>query len=52
MSYGGRPRGIVVNVFDCDITVSKFGLHSPYYVHFWTNAHGKGMAIPTLLWVK
>ena len=27
-------RGVVANVLDCDIIVSKFELHSLYYVHF------------------
>ena len=31
------PRGVVANVQDYDITVSKFELQSRYYVHFRTN---------------
>ena len=40
---GESPRGVVVNVLDCDIVVSKFEIQSWYYVHFQTNAFGKGM---------
>ena len=39
----GNPRGVVANVLDCDIVVSEFELLSRYYVHFRTNALGKGM---------
>ena len=27
-------RGVVANVLDCDIVVSKFDLQSLYYIHF------------------
>ena len=37
------PHSIVVNVWDFDIVVSKFKLQSCYYIHFQTNALGKGM---------
>ena len=35
--------GMVSNMLDCDIVVSMFELQSRYYVHFRTNALGKGM---------
>ena len=37
------PLGVVANVLDCNIGVSKFELHSYYDVHFRTNTLGKGM---------
>ena len=40
---GRSPHGIVANVLDCDIVVSKFELQSLYYVHFRTNTLRKGM---------
>ena len=36
-------RGVVVNVPDYDIVVSKFKLKSPDNIHFWANTFGKGM---------
>ena len=36
-------HGIVANVVDCDIVVSKFKLQSRYYIPFWTNTLAKGM---------
>ena len=33
--------GIVANMLNCNIIVSKFELQSHYYVHFWTNTLGK-----------
>ena len=33
----GNPRGVVVNMLDCDIVVSEFELQSHSYVHFRTN---------------
>ena len=36
-------RGILANVLDWDIVVSKFTLQSCYYVHFQPNALEKGM---------
>ena len=36
---GGDPRGVVVNVPDCDITVSVFKLQSCFLI----NTLGKGM---------
>ena len=35
--------GIVANVMDCGITVSRFELWSHYYIHFQTNLFGKSM---------
>ena len=32
------PRGVVINLLDCDIVVSEFELQSRHYIHF-----GKGM---------
>ena len=37
------PRGVVANVLDSDITVSKIKLQSPNYFPFWINTLGKGM---------
>ena len=37
------PRGVVTNVLDCDIGVSKFEFQSHYYVHFQSNTLGKGV---------
>ena len=37
------PRGVMVKATDCGIVVSKFVIHSHYYVDFWTNTFGKGM---------
>ena len=31
------PCGVVANVLDCNIVVSKFELQSCYYIHLWTN---------------
>ena len=28
---------------DCSFKVSKFEIQSHYYIHFWTNTHGKAM---------
>ena len=39
----GCPRGVVVKAMNCGIVVSGFELQSRYYVHFRTNALGKGM---------
>ena len=39
----GRPRGVVINVLDWDILVSKFELRSCYYIHFRANTLRKGM---------
>ena len=40
--FGGRgPHGIMTNVQDCNIIVSKFKPQSPYYVHFRFNTPGK-----------
>ena len=38
-----RPCGIVANVLDCNITVTKFNLQSCYYIYFWTNTFEKVM---------
>ena len=47
------PCGVVANVLDCDVSENNFKLQLCYYIHFWTNAFGKGMKplIPQL-WVK
>ena len=45
----GAPHGVVANVLDCDIVVSKFEFHLCYYIHFWTNTLGKGMNLFNLL---
>ena len=45
-SGNGRcPRGVMVKAMECiyGIVVSEFVVQSRYYVHFRTNAHGKGM---------
>ena len=39
----GSPHGIVVNVLDCSIVISKFELKSHYFVHFQSNILGEGM---------
>ena len=33
----------MANVLGCDLVVSEFELQSHYYIHFQTNAQGKGM---------
>ena len=33
----------MVQAMDCEIVVTEFELQSRYYVHFRTNALGKGM---------
>ena len=43
LAFNGNSRGIVANVLDCDIVVSEFEHHSPYYVHFRTNTLGEGV---------
>ena len=40
------PPGVMVKELDCAIVVSEFKLQSCYYVHFWTNALGKGINPP------
>ena len=41
---GGRPHGVLeATVLDFNILVSVFRHLSRYYVHFRTNALGKGM---------
>ena len=35
------PRGVGINVLNCDIVVNKFKLQLGYWVHFWTNTPGK-----------
>ena len=44
-AYMGRgcPYSVVANILDCDIVGSKFKLQLCSYIHFWTNALGKGM---------
>ena len=39
----GRQSCVMAEVFDCGPEVNEFKLQALYYVHFWTNAHGKGM---------
>ena len=41
--FRGCPRGVMVKAMDCGIVVSEFVLQSRYYIHFRTNALGKGM---------
>ena len=36
----------MVKVLDYYLEVSEYKLQSCYYVHFWTNAHGKGFEHP------
>ena len=36
-------RSRVVNVLDCNIVVHEFEIQLRYYIHFWTNTHGKGI---------
>ena len=36
-------RGVVANVMNCSLKVSKFELQSRYYIHFQINTRGKGM---------
>ena len=43
---GEFPRGVMVNALNCRIVVSEFELQLHYYVHFRTNALGKGMNPP------
>ena len=40
-TYG--PRGVMTNVFDCDVREIEFESESFYYVHFQTNTLKKGM---------
>ena len=42
-SKKGSLLGIVVNVLDCNIAVSKFKLQSSYYAYFQRNNLGKGI---------
>ena len=35
--YKWYSQGVVANVRDCDLEVSKFEIYLHYYVHFWTN---------------
>ena len=37
----GNPYGVVANMLDCNIIVSKFKLKLCYYVHFWINTTAK-----------
>ena len=50
----GSPHGVMAKMLDSDFEVSKFQLHSHYYVHFRTNIVGKYMdTFPSAqLWVK
>ena len=38
-----KPHGVVANVVDFDIVVSEFKPQSWDYIHFLTNALGKGV---------
>ena len=49
--HWGCPSGVMVKEMDCGIVVSEFEVQSRYYIHFRTNALGKGMN-PLILWVK
>ena len=51
---GGCPRGVLVNVLNCDIVVSKFVLQLDYYFPFRSNTHERGMnpIILIQLWVE
>ena len=40
---GVGPRGVIIKAIDWGIVISKFELHSRYYVHFRKNTIGKGM---------
>ena len=37
MYTAGFPRGVMVNIKDCHLKVSKFGILLCCYYHFWTN---------------
>ena len=39
----GSPYGIVVDMLDCDIVISKFEHQLCDCIHFWTNAIQKDM---------
>ena len=45
MKQGGA-RGVLADVWGCDIVVSKFELQSHYCVHFRTKTPGKGKNPP------
>ena len=44
-NFWDSPRGVVVNVPDCDIIEREFELQSLYNVHFRIKTLGKGMNI-------
>ena len=60
VTYVGIPHGVVANVLNCDIIVSKFKLQLHFNcIHFWTNALGKIMnllikskIVPLLFFLK
>ena len=39
----GIFHGVVANIMDCDVVVSKFEFQSLYCIHFRTNTLGKDM---------
>ena len=53
--FRGSPCGVVPNLLDSDIVASESELQTRYYVHFWTNAFGKGMnspILPAIGWIE
>ena len=42
-TFCGCPRGVIVKAQYCRIVVSEFELQLHYYIHFRTNALGKGL---------
>ena len=49
------PRGVVVNMRDCDIVLWEFELQPSYYIPFHTNTIGIGLNFLTLIpqiWVE
>ena len=41
--YWRNSHGFMAKVLDCGLDVNKFELHLYYYIHFRTNALGKGI---------
>ena len=53
IEYWRVPHGVMVNVLDYNIIVSKFEFQSGYYIHFQPNILGKDMnPLSFQLWVK
>ena len=50
----GKPRGVTINVRNCDIEGNELKLRSRYHVHIWTNAPWERYEsfCLTKLWVK